>query len=92
MPQFQRGHPLYPPKRIQVLVGSSPDSYHYASPIFEVNQQTAEEQEFILSPDVAVGEYIKLVLIGKPKKQSIDQKYYIALRYVGVKGKLLSQI
>jgi len=37
-------------------------------------------------PDIVVGEYIKINLIGKPKAQSMDMQYYIALRYVGFKG------
>ena len=43
-------------------------------------------------PDVVVGSYIKVNLIGKPVRQVIDKKFYIALRYVGVKGMLLQDI
>ena len=47
------------------------------------------EQEFVLNPDVVVGEYIKVNLIGKLRIQSMDNKYYIALSYIRVNGKVL---
>lgn len=40
----------------------------------------------MLLPDLVVGSYVKINLIGKPKIQSIDNLRYIALRYVGLSG------
>lgn len=50
----------------------------------DYNQNTIQEQSFQLSPFFALGTHIKLLFIGKPSRQSTDQKYYIALAYVGV--------
>jgi hypothetical protein len=41
---------------------------------------------FCLLPDIVVGEYIKINLIGKPAIQSADNLRYIAIRFLGVKG------
>eukprot|EP00347_Sterkiella_histriomuscorum_P017753 403348128 len=81
LPRFQHGMPIYPPREIQIEVGNSPNHYHYKSPIFAVQQNTNEEQTFCILPDVVVGEYIKITLIGKPTMQNTDKEYYIALRY-----------
>ena len=51
------------------------------------------EQEFILLPIFVMGSHFKLNLIGKPGKQDgMDDKYYQALRYVGVAGKPAEQL
>jgi len=34
----------------------------------------------------AFGNFIKVIFIGKPRLQSYDRKYYIAVNFVGVKG------
>lgn len=62
------------------------NDYHFKSQRYKVIEDTDQEQEFILAPHVVMGEYIKINLIGKPKIQRMDNKHYIALRYVGVKG------
>jgi hypothetical protein len=50
---------------------------------------TDQEQVFSLEGDLAVGAYLRVNLIGKPKIQSMDGKHYIALRYVGVTGNVI---
>ena len=48
------------------------------------------EQEFFLLPHFVMGSHFKLNLIGKPfAQEGMDDKYYQALRYVGVAGRLV---
>lgn len=68
-PRFHPGHPLYPPKNIQIEVGDHPDRMYYKSRIFKVDQTTDAEQNFTLFPDLVTGQYIKVNLLGKPKAQ-----------------------
>lgn len=65
--RYQDDSPLYPPRMIQIEVGNTPDQFHYKSRIFAVRNDTDAEQEFSLWPDVVVGEYIKVNMIGKPR-------------------------
>ena len=64
--RYQEGDPLYPPREIQIQVGDTPFNYHYTSPRFFVEPNNDKEQLFPLMPDIVIGEYIKILLIGKP--------------------------
>ena len=58
--------------------------------MFEVSGGSDAEQEFIILPKLVIGSHFKVTLIGKPFKQDgMDNKYYVALRYVGVAGRIL---
>mmetsp|Transcript_17982 Transcript_17982/g.13005 ORF Transcript_17982/g.13005 Transcript_17982/m.13005 type:complete len:89 (+) Transcript_17982:409-675(+) len=70
----------------------SPDNYHYKSKIFNTDLESLEEQYFSLGEDLVAGSHVKVNLIGKVGLQSSDQKYYIALSYVGVSGMLMDRI
>ena len=72
----------YPPKKIQFEVGDREDHYYYQSDIMDVDQNSSKEQVFNLLPDVAVGKFIRLNLIGKPGY--FKKEYYHVIRYVGV--------
>jgi hypothetical protein len=76
----------YAPSQVQIEVGSSPEQYDYKSKVFEVDQDSSEEQVFSITPDLCSGRYIKINLLGKPHIQPTDNKYYVALQYVGVQG------
>jgi len=39
-----------------------------------------------LGPDLVSGRFIKVNLLGKPHKQPMDNKYYVAMNYVGLMG------
>jgi len=60
--------------------------------VFDYKPNTAEEQVFLLLPGLAIGTHLKITLIGKPTPQYTDDKFYLALRYVGVQGVALHSI
>ena len=82
----------YAPAAVQIEIGDAPDKYDYKSKIFAVNQDSSEEQEFDLSPDLCCGRYIKINLLGKPHVQSTDEQYYVAMSYVGIQGMKLDAL
>ena len=47
---------------------------------------------FDILPEVVSGRYIKVNLVGKPNIQEMNNEYYIALSYVGIKGIAFDQI
>ena len=81
----------YPPRQVQFEVGFSSTHFHYKSPIFNVHPETCDEQEFIILPEFVIGTHFKVNLIGKPAIQDIDNKHYIALRYVGASGMAIAE-
>ena len=70
--EFEEGDFSFAPKQVQIEVGMSQDSFHYASPIFNFDETGAEEQEFIILPDLVVGTHIKVNLFGKIKPYPQD--------------------
>ncbi|CDW77923.1 UNKNOWN [Stylonychia lemnae] len=86
---FQFNDPLYPPKQIQIEIGNELEKYHYKSKIFQVIQNTQDEQKFSLYPDLVCGQYIKITLFGKPQIQRMNGQRYIAIGYVGLIGQNL---
>ena len=67
--QIEASEPTYPPKQIKFLLGSSPTDFHFQSETFSVSPDTDLEQQFVLFPKLAVGKFIKILLIGKPTIQ-----------------------
>ena len=59
---------LYPPAQVQFEVGFGPNKFHYRSPIFDVDQNSTEEQEFVILPDFVIGTHFRVNIIGKPAK------------------------
>ena len=83
----------YPPRQVQIEIGFSQSQFHYKSPLFDVAGGGDHEQEFFLLPHFVLGTHFRLNLIGKPFKQDgMDDKYYQALRYVGVAGRIVDSI
>jgi hypothetical protein len=75
---------------VQFEIGDTENGpYHYRSPIYDVDPLTDKEQVFSFEGDLTVGAYLRINLLGKPKIQNMDGKYYIALRYVGVTGEVI---
>jgi hypothetical protein len=65
--RYEASSPHYSPRAVQIEVGSSQAGpFHYKSPIFPVQANSEKEQIFTLAPDLVIGEYIKVHLIGKP--------------------------
>lgn len=64
--KYEAGMPFYAPRQVQIEVGNSPDYFHYKSPVFNARTNTDCDQVFSLFPHVVVGEYVKVVFIGKP--------------------------
>lgn len=82
----------YAPRAIQIEIGNFQDVYHFKSEEFPVDQESAQLQEFFLLPNVVCGRYIKVHLLGKPHKQTMDNKFYQAISYFGVNGLTFDQI
>ncbi len=49
-------------------------------------------QTFNIEPYVAIGKFIKVVLIGKRRKQQTDNRYYVALCYVGLNTQSINEV
>ena len=84
--RIQNSETTYPPKQVKFLLGSSPTDFHFQSEAYLVSPDTDLEQQFVVFPKIAVGRFLKVLLIGKPTIQDTDKKHYIAIRYVGVAG------
>lgn len=65
--KYEPGMPFYAPRQVQIEVGDSPSHFHYKSPVFDAKTNTDSDQVFCLFPHVVVGEYVKVVFIGKPQ-------------------------
>mmetsp|Transcript_27529 Transcript_27529/g.27201 ORF Transcript_27529/g.27201 Transcript_27529/m.27201 type:complete len:212 (+) Transcript_27529:480-1115(+) len=76
-----QGGVIYPPQKIQIKIGKSDSDYHYSSEIYDVEMRNKYFTVLIL-PEIVIGKYIKLELIGKASPQPGDEKYYTVLSYV----------
>lgn len=81
--EFQAVNKPYAPMRVQFFVGDDNESWAYKSPEFEYNRDTFLPQYFSVEPHVMIGKFLKVLLIGKVKRQQMDNKYYHAIAYVG---------
>ena len=61
------------------------------SPEFTYNRETFLVQYFSLEPYVLIGKFLKVLLIGKVKRQAMDNKYYHAISYVGCNATKVSE-
>ena len=80
---------VFPSLHVQLEVGMTEDSYHYASPLFAMESKL-DEQQFIVLPDFVFGKYFKINYFGKVNTHSADDKYYTSIQYVGVAGSIIS--
>lgn len=80
-----QGGVVYPPRRVRVLIGNSPDQYHYISDEFEVGMTEAYNTIQIL-PNLVEGEFVKLELLGKVMREPWSERYYTVLSFVDVIG------
>ncbi|CAG9332824.1 unnamed protein product [Blepharisma stoltei] len=78
-----QGGVIYPPQKIQIKIGNSDNDsdYHYSSEIYDVEVRNKYFTVLVL-PELVIGKYIKLKLIGKVSPQPGDEKYYTVLSYV----------
>lgn len=82
---FQMGQPIYAPQSIQVSVGFSAHMMHWKSTVQPVLNKTALAWVYIL-PEVVVGGYVRLDLMGRYQTQPQDDLYYTVLQEVRIKG------
>ncbi|CAG9332820.1 unnamed protein product [Blepharisma stoltei] len=71
----------YPPQKIQIKIGNSDSNYHYSSEIYDVKPKSSYLTVLVL-PELVIGKYIKLELIGKVGCLFKAQKYFTVLSYV----------
>jgi len=82
---FQTGMPIYSPQFIRISVGFSPNDWHYSSELFPV-KQVEEPQYFSLDPQLVIGGYVRVDLIGRTQTQPGDNLYYTVLKNFAVDG------
>lgn len=80
-----QGGLLYPSKYIQIKVGQEINKWSYESEILPV-EFTEELQHVFLLPNLVIGKYVKIELIGKLTVQIEDNKYYSVLDFVDILG------
>lgn len=85
-----QGGILYPPQKVQIKIGNSPENWHYQSPIFVV-EATDEPQTILILPEIVLGQYVHLEFIGKTMRQPEDELYYTVIDYITVIGKPISE-
>ncbi|KAJ3174692.1 hypothetical protein HDU87_006941 [Geranomyces variabilis] len=80
---YQRGMPIYAPRRLQVRIGISPDPehMHFWSKEYPVANVDAD-QDLPIAPQLAVGGYLHLRLLERYQTQPGDELYYTVLRRV----------
>ncbi|KAI8591909.1 hypothetical protein BDZ88DRAFT_18389 [Geranomyces variabilis] len=80
---YQRGMPIYAPRRIQVRIGMSPDPehMHFWSKEYAVANVDAD-QDLPIAPQLAAGGYLHLCLLERYQTQPGDELYYTVLRRV----------
>ena len=81
---YQEGT-LYPPKFIKVSIGTTKDSFEYETDNFEVNISESYNTILIL-PNIVLGKFVKLTLIGKQSKEPGTELWYNVLRFVEIIG------
>eukprot|EP01135_Chromosphaera_perkinsii_P011455 Nk52_evm31s2402 gene=Nk52_evmTU31s2402 len=89
---FQRGSPIYAPKSVVLKFFVDVDCQNpvHVSGEYPV-QKTKDPQTFFLDQPV-IGSYLKIELIGRRTKQSLDRMYYTCLDFVCAHGTSLRYI
>lgn len=76
---------FYPPKSVKISIGNSKENFHYSSDTFSV-----EPHEFLFTvcilPEIVIGKFVKIELIGKVMTQLGDNKFYNSLSYLDCLG------
>ena len=88
---YQTGTPMYAPRGVSFSFGFSEGDWHYTTPVYPVD---AHEpcQRFDLAPQLCVGEYVRLNLIGKRETQPADDLYYTVIDTVHITGVLFGAL
>ena len=81
---YQEGT-LYPPKFVKVSIGATKDSFEYESEAFEVKLSENYNTMLIL-PNIVLGKFVKLTMIGKQSKEPGTELWYTMLRFVEIIG------
>lgn len=81
---FQNGI-IYPPKQAQIKIGHTRDNYHYESHIFDIEARN-KYFTFLILPEIVIGKFVRIELIGKRYPQPGDEKYYTVLSFVDIIG------
>ena len=84
---YQTGTPMYAPRGVSFSFGFSEGSWHYTTPVYPVDAREPR-QRFDLAPQLCVGEYVRLNLIGKRETQPVDDLYYTVIDAVHITGAL----
>ncbi|EGC39864.1 hypothetical protein DICPUDRAFT_147287 [Dictyostelium purpureum] len=82
---FQSGFPIYAPMGVVISVGFTPDHFHYRSQLFGC-KHTDKPQTFKLEPELVLGGYIRVELVGKYQTQFNDKLFYHAINQICVEG------
>ncbi|KAF2068828.1 hypothetical protein CYY_009850 [Polysphondylium violaceum] len=82
---FQTGMPIYSPQFIRISVGFSSHDMHYQSELYPV-KQIEEPQYFYIEPQLVIGGYVRVDLIGRTQTQPGDGLYYTVLKNFAVDG------
>ncbi|GMH40345.1 hypothetical protein BSKO_08249 [Bryopsis sp. KO-2023] len=83
---YQFGQPIYPPGKVAVDVGPSPEKLHRVSEAVPINAHTEPQIIPLSKPLVAIGGYLRIWMEGKPQMQLADGRHYIAIRHVSALG------
>ncbi|XP_076883868.1 F-box protein At4g00755-like [Bidens hawaiensis] len=62
----------------------------YTSPLFPMAQESCMQKFKLPQPALCIGGYLQIELLGRVKKQEMDEKYYICVSHVQVVGQPLS--
>ena len=55
------------PNKIQIQIGNSKDDFHYKSKDFDIDLSVSRILEFQIWPDIAIGNFLKVVLLDRPR-------------------------
>jgi hypothetical protein len=88
---FQPGHPVYPPLKVQIWLGSSLASLKPAGPWLPFWPSAAAQSFPVAAASAAGGgaRVLQVRLRGRPQWQLEDLRFYVALQYCGASGVLL---
>lgn len=84
---YQTGTPLYAPQGVSFSFGFAEGSWHYTTPVYAVDPREPV-QRFVLAPQLCVGEFVRINLLGKRETQPSDNLYYTVLDRISFSGAL----
>ncbi|OMJ68352.1 hypothetical protein SteCoe_34228 [Stentor coeruleus] len=80
-----QGGPIYPPKRVKILIGNTPDEYFFSSDEFDV-EINENYNTILVLPNIVKGKYVRIDFIEKVTREPGSEKYYTVLSFVEITG------